>query len=92
MEKWPEGNGISAPFAGINIVRGVRVIRFALDLDRAMAFNAARHDQPVTASADVAVDPGSEPLLRGDGGSGWDGRQAIGRVQPDHPPTMAQVQ
>ena len=85
MEKGPHGNGVAAHVARMLIVCEVRVIRPALDVDFAVAFGAARENQPVV-RADRAGDPGSEPLLRGDGGSGRDMCQAI-RWNPTGPST-----
>ena len=79
MEKWSFGNGITAHLTGTHIVCDVGVIRPPLDVDLAAALSATRQNEPVTPSADMAVGPGPEPLLRSDGGSGWHGSQATSR-------------
>lgn len=61
------------------IAGGVGVVRPSLDVDPALPSCAARKNQSVTGHTHMGVDPGAEPLLRSDGGSGGNGFKAIAR-------------
>ena len=70
VEEWPHGDGVATDFSRARVLCKVCVVRAPFHVNLSVTFRAARENQAVASGADVAVRPGSEPLLRGDGGRG----------------------